>query len=158
MTVREVKGKPTWIVAVVLMAVFSVHGATHTFVALVDEVLRNGPGSQLPAHLSVMLGVSAVEQATAVKQAVLRDGDTVRTFNVCTDNHKNLVIVTHNEKTQATKAYLLTDAAVLRKAIDYQAGEPARERSLADARSDFAGEIKFWTDFPRQPQPSPQRK
>jgi hypothetical protein len=145
-------------VTVALMAAFSVHGATHNFTALVDDVLRNGPVSQLPAHLSVMLGISALEQVTAVKQAVLRDGDTVRTFNVCVGNHKDLVMVTHNEKTQATKAYLLTDAGRLRKAIDYQAGEPAHERSLADARSDFAGEIKFWTEFPRQPQPSTKRK
>ena len=91
--------------------------------------------------------MSRVEQKTAVKQAVIRDGDTVRTFNVCMGNHSDLVIVTHNEKTQATKAYLLTAAGVLRKAVDYQAGGAPRERSHGEAGNDFASEIKFWTHF-----------
>lgn len=145
---RKVAGKQLrLIVALALAAVFSAHGATAKFGALIDAVLRNGPDSQLPAHLSVVLGVSDVERTTPVKQAVVRDGETVRTFNVGTDNHRDLIILAHNEKTQSTKAYLLTAAGVLRKAIEYQAGGAPRERSLGNAGNDFAKEIKFWTNF-----------
>jgi hypothetical protein len=146
--VCSVTGKRSWLLAAAaLTAGFSVQGATPRLGGLVDAVLRNGPDSQLPAHLSVVLGVNRVEHPTAVKQAVLREGDTVHTFNVSVGNHKDLVIVTHNEKTQATKAYLLTAAGVLRKAIDYQAGGPTHERPPKEARSDFADEMKFWTQF-----------
>jgi hypothetical protein len=144
----EVTGKRAWLVlAVAVTAVFSVQGATPALGRLVDAVLRNGPDSQLPAHLSVVLGVSTDEHAAAVKQAVKRDGDTVHTFNVCRGNHKDLVMVITNEKTQVTKAYLLTAAGALRKAIDYQAGGAPRERPAKEARNDFANEIKFWTHF-----------
>jgi len=145
--VREVIGRRTWLIAVTVLAAFAVPAATSTLGRLVDAVLRQGPDSQLPAHLSVVLGLSPVERTTAVKQAVIRDGDTVRTFNVCVGNHKDLVMLVTNEKTQATKAYLLTAAGVLRKAIDYQAGGAPRERPRKEARKDFANEIKFWTHF-----------
>ena len=94
-----------------------------------------------------MLGLNQRDQKTAVKQAVIRDGDTVHTFNVCMANHKDLVMVITNEKTQTTQAYLVTTAGVLRKAIDYQAGGAPRERPPKEARRDFANEIQFWTHF-----------
>jgi hypothetical protein len=150
----EVTGKQLWIViAFAVMAIQPSRAATPLLATLIDTVVRNGPDSQLPARLSVVLGISHVEQKTAVKQAVVRDGPTVRTFNVCTGSHDDVVILTYNEHSQATKAYLVSAAGRLRKAVDYQAGDAAHERSLADARSDFAAEIKFWTDFARQAAP-----
>jgi hypothetical protein len=137
-------------VAVAMSAVFSALGATQSLDGLVDEVVRKGPDSQLPAYLSLVLGLSRAEQKTAVKQAVIRDGSTVRTFNVCTVNHDNLVILTYNEQSQSMKAYLTSANGALRKAVYYQAGGDAHERSLADARGDFAVEIKFWTGFSEQ--------
>src|SRR5258708_29683260 len=131
----------------VMAAVVSAQSATRSLEGLVDAVIRNGPGNQLPAHLSVILGVSALEQKTPVKQAVMRDGYTVHTFNVCTANHRDLVMLTYNEQNHSSKAYLVSPAGALRKAGYYQAGDPANERSPADAHSDFLIELKFWTNL-----------
>jgi hypothetical protein len=146
--VREAAGKRVWLVVMAaVLAVASAQSATRSLDALVDAVIRKGPDNQLPAHLSVILGVSALEQKTPVKQAVMRDGYMVRTFNVCTANHSDLVMMTYNEQNHSSKAYLVSPAGVLRKAVDYQAGDPANERSLADAHSDFLIELKFWTNL-----------
>jgi hypothetical protein len=104
----------------------------------------------LPSHLSVVLGVSSIEQPTAVKQAVLRNGDTVRTFNVSTANHNEVVLIAYNEQSRSSKAYLLSTQGTLRKAVSFQAGAPAIERSLEEASADFAAEVKFWTDLQQQ--------
>jgi hypothetical protein len=146
--VREVIGKSAWLIVAVAMAIMSsAQGATHSLGRLVDAVVRDGQDGQLPAHLSDVLGVSTLAQKTAVKQAVIRDGYRVRTFNVCSVNRDNLVILTYDEQSRSTRAYLVSVTGTLRKAVYYQAGERANERSLADAGSDFAAEIKFWTDF-----------
>jgi len=146
--VRERAGKRGWlIVAVAMTVVLSAYGATGSLTQLVGAVLRNGPSSQLPAHLSVVLGITRTEQETPVKQAVIHDGQTVHTFNVCAANPADVVIVSYNEQSRSTKAYLVSTAGVLRKAVSYQAGAAATDRSLADARGDFADEIKFWTAF-----------
>jgi hypothetical protein len=138
-----------WIVAVAMAAMLSAHGAAKSLAGLIDTVLTQGPESRLPAHLSVVLGISRAERETAVKQAVMRDGQTVRTFNVCAAKHDDVVLMRVNEQDHTTKAYLTTAAGVLRKAVSYQPGAPAIERSLAEARADFANEMKFWTEFER---------
>jgi hypothetical protein len=137
------------VVGFAVFATTSAHG-TASLVGLIDDVIRKGPASQLPAHLSMVLGVSGIEQPTAVKQAVLRDGDTVRTFNVCTANHSDVVMITYNEKSRSSKAYLVSPEGNLRKAVSFRAGTPATERSSRDARGDFAAEIKFWMNLQRQ--------
>jgi hypothetical protein len=138
------------IVAAAMTVMLSAYGAAGSLAGLVDAVVRNGPASRLPAHLSVVLGISRIEQETAVKQAVIRDGQTVRTFNVCTAKHDDVVLMHVDEQSRSTKAYLASAAGVLRKAVSYRAGAPAVERSLAEARGDFANEIKFWTDAGRR--------
>jgi hypothetical protein len=110
-------------------------------------VIRNGPDSQLPSHLSVMIGVSQVEQTTPVKQAVVRDGAVVRTFNVCVANHDDVVIIVYNEQSRWSMAYLSSATGTLRKAVSFQAGAPATVRTLPAARDDFAKEINFWIEF-----------
>jgi hypothetical protein len=146
--VRERVGKRGWlIVAVAMTVVLSAYGASGSLMGLVGAVLRNGPSSQLPAHLSAVLGISRIAQETPVKQAVIRDEQTVHTFNVCTANPTDVVIVSYNEQSRSTKAYLISAAGVLRKAVSYQAGAAPTDRSLAEARGDFANEIKFWTAF-----------
>jgi hypothetical protein len=145
---REHTGKQAWLAVVVAMAAIAgAHSATRSLQGLIDAVVRNGPDSQLPAHLSVVLGVTRAEEKTAVKQALIRDGDTVRTFNVCAANHDVVVMLTHDEHSQSTKAYLTSPAGKLRKAVYYQAGSAANERSLADARGDYAAELARWTAF-----------
>jgi hypothetical protein len=149
--VSHFKRSRSWlIVAVAMAAILAAHGAAASLAGLVDAVVANGPESRLPAHLSVVLGISRAERETAVKQAVIRDGQTVHTFNVCAAKHDDIVIMSFNEQDRSTKAYLVSAAGVLRKAVSYQAGDPANERSLAEARGDFANEIKLWTDFERR--------
>jgi len=144
-------GNRSWlIIAVAMAAMLCAHGAARSLAGLVDAVLRKGPDSQLPARLSVVLGITRTEQQTAVKQAVIRDGQTVHTFNVCAAKHDDVVLMSYNEQSRSTKAYLVSAAGTLRKAVAYQAGAAASERSLADARGDFAKEILIWTDFERR--------
>jgi hypothetical protein len=144
-------GSRSWlIVAVAIGAMLSAHGAAKSLAGLVDTVVAHGPESRLPAHLSVVLGISRAERETAVKQAVIRDGQTVHSFNVCTAKHDDVVIMSVNEQDHTTKAYLISAAGVLRKAVSYQAGAPANERSLTEARSDLDDEIKLWTSFERR--------
>jgi len=133
--------------AFVTAAIFSGQGASHSLDSVIAAVVKNGLDAQLPAHLSVILGVSSVERATAVKQAVIRDGKTVHTFNVGAANHDDVVILTYDEQHRATKAYLVSRAADLLKAVSYQPGAPANERSLGEARNDFLGELKFWRQY-----------
>jgi hypothetical protein len=150
--VREVKGKTAWwVIAAAMASILSAHGVDGSLAKLVDAVLRNGPNGELPAHLSVVLGVSRLERPTAVKQAVMRDGHMVRTINVCTSNHADVVFIAYDEQSHSSKAYLVSPSGPLRKAVSYQAGAPANERSLADASSDFANEIKFWSDLANAP-------
>ena len=137
-------------VAVAMAAMLSAHGAAGPLAGLIDAVAANGPESRLPAHLSVVLGISQTERETAVKQAVIRDGRMVHTFNVCAAKHADVVMMSVNEQEHSTKAYLVSPAGVLRKAVSYQAGAPANQRSLTEARGDFADEIKLWTDFERR--------
>jgi hypothetical protein len=150
--VREISVNRAWLAAgFALFAMASVHGGAHPLGDLVDAVIRKGPASQLPAHLSMVLGVSRVEQPTPVKQAVMREAETVRTFNVCTANYSDVVMITYNEQSRSSKAYLTSPEGKLRKAVAFQAGGPAIERSLQEAGSDFAAEIKFWKDVEHKP-------
>ncbi|MDB6044293.1 MAG: hypothetical protein JWM63_2844 [Gammaproteobacteria bacterium] len=145
--------KRAWLLAAATLgAMMAAHAAT-SVMALSEAVLRNGPDSRLPAHLSVVLGVSRVEEPTRVKQAVIREAGTVRTFNVCAGNHDDVVLLTYDEQSRTTKAYLVSGRGVLRKAVDYQSGGAARERALIEARSDFRRELKFWTEFSGQWRP-----
>jgi len=146
------KGKAVWwVIAVAMASILSAHGEANSLAKLVDAVFRDGPDSMLPAHLSVVLGISRLEQKTAVKQAVMRDGHIVRTFNVCTAARTDIVFITYDEQSHSSKAYLVSSAGALRKAVSFQAGAPANERSLADASSDFANELKFWTQLANAP-------
>jgi hypothetical protein len=145
-------GKDRWFAGMLLaLATFSVQSApprtSGSFDGLVETTVRRGPDGQLPPHLSVVLGLSALEQNIPVKQAVIRGGSAVRVFNVCAANHNDLVILTHNEQDQSTKAYLLSTGGDLRKAVFFRGSEPARVRPMSEARGDFAAERKFWMDF-----------
>ncbi|MDP8984777.1 MAG: hypothetical protein M3N97_06960 [Pseudomonadota bacterium] len=143
--------KRAWLAAALAMAaMLSARGASRSLDGLIESVVRRGADAVLPARLSVVLGVTGVERTTAVKQAVIRDRSAIRTFNVCATNPDDVVILTYDEQSRSTKAYLLSAKGALRKAVNYQAGAPANVRSLAEARSDFAAEIGFWTDFEHQ--------
>jgi hypothetical protein len=65
-------------------------GASPSLSALLEAVTRNGLNGQLPAHLSLVLGLGKTGETTAVNQIVIRDGHTVRAFNVCTADRDEL--------------------------------------------------------------------
>lgn len=137
-------------VVVAATAIWSADAAEHSLQRQIDDVVRKGLDSQLPAHLSQVLGVSTLNQSTPVKQSVMREASTVRTFNVSTANHDDVVLMSYDEAKHSMKAYLVSPAGQLRMAVKYQAGAPPDVRSPASARSDFAKEIKFWTELAHQ--------
>jgi hypothetical protein len=144
--VRKFNGKRAWpLVAVVMAAFVSAQGAPHSLKVAIDAVVKNGLDSQLPAHVSQVLGLNKGELPTPVKQAVMRDGAIVRTFNVRVADH-DVVLMAYDEQNRSMKAYRVSPGGKLLKAVAYQAGAAATERSAADANGDFAAEIKFWTE------------
>jgi hypothetical protein len=122
-------------------------------VLLIDAVRTQGPASTLPPHLSEVLKLTEGGQSTPVKQALMRDGDRVHTFNVRSDGHDDVVLMVFDTRTQATRAYLTGEAGKLRKAVSYQAGEAPTERSIQDARADFNAEVAYWSTLSRKPAP-----
>ena len=145
-----------FVVAAIMMASGLTYGATNSTLALViDAVVHKGPAAELPAHLSMVLGIATAQQPVPVKQAVLRQAATVRTFNVCTNNHDNVVMVTYDEQSRSTKAYLVNAAGTLRKAVAYQAGEAPTVRTMSESRGDFTQELAFWTKFQHGVRPPP---
>ena len=151
-------GRRTWRVAAAAMAAIVIapgatlgaQAATHAVMALIDVVRRTGPEAQLPPHLSMVLGVESSARPTPVRQAIVREGVTVRTFNVRTARRADVVLIVYNEQTRASKAYVISPAGVLRKAVAFQAGGAPVERSLAEARGESASEIEFWADYAKQ--------
>jgi hypothetical protein len=133
-------------VTVMMAAPSPAQGAPQPLKSVIDAVVQNGPVNRLPAHLSLVLGLNEGEQGPAVKQAVMRDGTLVRTFNVRIANHGDVVMMAYDEQSRSMKAYFVSEKGKLRKAVAYQAGAPATERSAAEARGDFAKEIRFWTE------------
>jgi hypothetical protein len=153
---RAVSVNRAWLmVGIAFFAMVCAHASPNPLGELIDAVIRKGPASQLPARMSVILGLSEVEQPTAVKQAVVRDGNTVRTFNVSTANHNDVVMITYNEQSHSSKVYLLSSKGELRKALLFQAGAPALDRPLPEARGDFATEMKFWMGVEHPPAAPP---
>lgn len=148
-------GKLTWIIiAAAMMSPVLGQSGINQLAPVIDAVVKKGPSNQLPAHLSTVLGITQTEQPVPVKQAVMREAETVRTFNVCTANHADVVLAVYNEQSRSFKAYLIDAAGILRKAVAYQAGEAPSVRTLSEARRDFVQEVAFWTKF-QQATPAP---
>ena len=149
-------GGGRWVAALIAaLTLVQAEAAVPLLQPLIGAVLRNGPDSQLPAHLSLVLGISRVEQPVAVKQAVLREKSVVKTFLVSSVNHEDVVILSYDEESRSMRAYLTSASGALRKAVAYQAGAPAAVRAKADAAKDFNAEIHYWTSLARQPAASP---
>jgi hypothetical protein len=128
----------------------SLKGKANPFGLLIDAVKSQGPASNLPPHLSEVLKLNAHGESTPVKQAFMRDGDRVHTFNVRSDGHDDVVLMVFDTRTQATRAYLTGGPGKLRKAVSYQVGEAPIERSIEDARADFNAEVAFWSGLSRK--------
>jgi hypothetical protein len=130
---------------------------TGMLTAFVNAVVAHGPSSELPPHLSLVLGLNPAEQPTAVKQAIARDGNRVRTFNVRTDNHDDIVVMLHDSQTRSTQAFLTNAWGKLRKTVSYQDGEAPSTRTVHEAQADFAAEIAFWNALSRRSATAPPK-
>ena len=122
--------------------------------AIIEAVTAKGPNSQIPPHLSAVLGISAVQQSTPVKQAVMRARESTHTFNVSTDQHEDVVLMNYDARSGATTAYLTNSAGTLRKAVSYLPGKSPIERKADDARKQFQAELDFWLNLSKSAAPA----
>jgi len=120
-------------------------GETPWTAALTQQALTAGYQATLPPNVSMVLGLGTQGKSVAVRQLVTRAEQKVRTFNVSVARHRDLVIFSVDEGTQATVAYLLAPGGRLRKAVSYQIGAQARELSASEARAGFAAEVHYWS-------------
>jgi hypothetical protein len=104
------------------------------------------------AMAAILPARSATRSLEPLVQAVIRNG-----IEGMLPAHLSVVlgvvILTCDELSHSTKVYLTSGTGKLRKAIYYQPGAAANERSLADAGSDFASEITFWASYVQKPAP-----
>jgi hypothetical protein len=119
--------------------------ASHGLNGLVETAVRSGQDAALPPRLSVLLGLSSTEASTPVRQLGFRNGDDIKTFNVSTADHHNVVLMTVSANKHAA-AYLVSPDGELRKAVVYQVGGATRELRLAEANPDFLQQRKLWLD------------
>ena len=117
---------------------------------LTEHAVAAGVDAKLPPVLSVVLGVSSREQATPVRQIVVRDNRRVRTLNVCASDHSKIVLASVDEQTQSATAFLVSPKGNLRKGVAYTAGNPAEVLSNEAARPALARELEFWSHQPRR--------
>jgi len=139
--------------AAVLLCVLGVVPAraeTPWIAALTQQALNAGYQATLPPNVSLVLGLAADGKSVPVKQLVTRAEQKVRTFNVSVAHHRDLVIFSVDEATQATVAYLLAPGGKLRKAVSYQIGAEPRQLSAAEARAGFAAEVHYWSGRARE--------
>jgi hypothetical protein len=95
-----------------------------------------------------LLGISTTETSTPVRQLGFKNGDAVKTFNVCTADHHNVVLMSVAANHHAA-AYLMSSDGELRKAFVYEVGGETRQLRLSAADRDFLEERKLW--FERAP-------
>lgn len=114
---------------------------------LAARALREGPSSQLPPHLTAVLGLAGGSgtEGLAVRQLVVRDGFSVHTFNVGAAAPHAVVLMVADEAAHSNVAYLLTRRGQLRRAVGYQSGEPPQELSAKAAKSGLAAEVRLWS-------------
>jgi hypothetical protein len=142
-------------VLVCVLGVGQTRGETPWTAVLMQQALTAGHPSTLPPNVSTVLGLAAQGKSVEVRQLVTRADKKVRTFNVSVAHHRDLVIFSVDEGTQATVAYLLAPGGKLRKAVSYQTGGPPRELSAAEANVGFAGEVRYWSGRARELGPGP---
>ena len=118
--------------------------ASDWFGDFVARVKRQGADAQFPPHLAVVFGRAASTQGEPIKQAVVKAAPLVRTFNVLTREPGAVVLLTFNEASRTTIAYLLTPSGTFRKAVTYQTGAQPERLPGADARTGLDAELSFW--------------
>jgi hypothetical protein len=133
-----------------LTALLTLNGAfgaepstAHVLAGLVDTAVRAGQDAALPPHLSVLLGISAGETSTPVRQLAFKNGDAMKTLNVCAADHRNVVLMSVSDNHRAA-AYLMSSKGVLLKAFEYEIGGETHELELAVAGGNFLHERQLW--------------
>jgi len=142
-------------VLVCVLGVGQTRGETPWTAVLTQQALAAGYPATLPPNLSMVLGLAAQGKSVEVRQLVTRAEQKVRTFNVSVAHHRDLVIFSVDEGTQATVAYLLEPGGGLRKAVSYQIGAQPRELSASEAHAGFAAEVRYWSGRAHEGVPSP---
>jgi hypothetical protein len=137
-------------VLVCVLGVVPSRAETQWIAALTQQALNAGYQATLPPNVSLILGLAAGGKSVPVKQLVTRAEQKVRTFNVSVAHHRDLIIFSVDEATQATVAYLLAPGGKLRKAVSYQIGAEPRQLSAAEARAGFAAEVRYWSGRARE--------
>jgi len=143
----------SWFTAVLAAALLggAASAATSWAETLAAQALKQGPTSQLPPHLTGVLGLSSNGQGLAVRQLVSRDGFSVHTFNVGAQAPHRVVLMVADEAARSTVAYLLTPHGHLGRALQYHAGEAPQELPVAEAQPGFAAEVRFWSRLAAAP-------
>ncbi|MFI4866896.1 MAG: hypothetical protein ACHQDB_07290 [Steroidobacterales bacterium] len=108
---------------IALSALFLVHdvlgadaNSARLLSGLVQQAVSGRQQARLPPHLSVLLGISVSESATPVWQLSRKSSDALRLFNICEDNHDNIVLTTMRADKQSA-AYLMS-AGILTQPFD----------------------------------------
>jgi hypothetical protein len=118
--------------------------ATDWFGDFVARVEHQGADAQFPPHLAVVFGRAASDVGEPIKQAVVKAAPLVRTFNVLTRKPEAVVLLTFNEASRKTVAYLLTPSGTFRKAVTYEAGAQPERLPAAAAHTGLDAELSFW--------------
>ena len=119
--------------------------ATPWLAERIDQALQSGVDAKISPNLSLVLGLAKSDEATPVKQFVYREGSHVRTFNVCAADHKKIVLLTVDEQTRTTTAFLISPKGNLRKAVSYTAGAASALLASDAAQLALRPELEFWS-------------
>jgi hypothetical protein len=112
---------------------------------LAARALSEGPAARLPPNLCAVLKLTTNGQGLAVRQLVVRDGLTVRNFNVGADAPHRVVVIVADEAAHLTTAYAVTPRGHLRRAVEYHTGEAPQDLPAAQAKAGFDAEVRFWS-------------
>ena len=130
----------------ILLAV-PAQSATPWFSGFTDRVLREGHDALLPPHLALVLGLGTGEKAVAVKQLAFQKAQEFRTFNVCTEKGRVvIVILRYDQETRVTRAFLLGSGAKLQRAVTYETGAQPAPLSGDPAQNALREELHYWSD------------
>ena len=114
-----------------------------------EFVLQNGVNARISPNIAHMLGLVADPAEVAVKQASHREGQVIRTFNVSTEKHGDIVIWTWDQNGGSRLSFYLTSPkGTLREAVrseqDSSGEYQAVHVPILAAKAGFQKEKQFW--------------
>lgn len=148
-------GTTQLLAAAALAAAFLCHGRAFAaappaeLAVFAQQVQKEGHEARLPPHLSIVLALGDGTAPTPVRQAATRVGTVVHTFNVLAGVHRQRVLISYDESTQLTEAFMLRANGTLGKAVTYRSGGASRLMAPAAASAGFQHEVNFWSEYLR---------